>query len=172
MSLLFFYVYVLVACTDYVPTGPSFADWGVLSLSYCTSLKSFTSIFDENSFLRGSSLQCGQSLIHILSHITRDIQVVNIQFGQWPITCKCAANAIVQPEMTPFWEEFNIVLSKFDCLKRLEFWFVIQEEKVKPAWEEGIKKHLNKYIERGIVSFSSRYDLRQPKGEAEPHWPS
>ena len=62
--------------------------------------------------------------------------------------------------MTPFWEELDVTLSKFDCLKRIEFWFVIQEEKVNPTWEEGIKKHLVRYIERGMVSFSSRYDLR------------
>ena len=71
--------------------------------------------------------------------------------------------------MTPFWEEFNIVLSKFDSLRRLEFWFVIQEENVKPAWEEGIEKHLVRYIERGMVAFSSRYDLK-PKGAVEHDW--
>ena len=108
-------------------------------------------------------------MIHILSHITRNVLVVNIQFGQWPEACKDTADAIVRPEMTPFWEEFNIVLSKFDSLRRLEFWFVIQEENVKPAWEEGIEKHLVRYIERGMVAFSSRYDLK-PKGAVEHDW--
>ena len=154
---------------DRDPLVPSFADWEVLSLSQCTSLKSITLIFDERSFMLRPHIHSGESLIHILSHITRDIQIVRIQFGEWAEVCKPTADRILLPEMAPFWGEFDITLSKFDCLKRLEFWFVIQEENVKPAWEEGIKKHLNRYVKKGMVSFSSRYDLK-PKNASEQNW--
>ena len=138
---------------------PSHADWEILSLSQCTALRNVTLVLEEATFSRWASVEAGDSLLHVLSHLPKHIPTIIFQIGRWPSCCVSTAECLMKPEFAPFWEKLNVSLSKMTSLSKIEFWFVIRKEESNASWTVPVKNHLSSYFEKGLVTIGCRYDL-------------
>ena len=118
-----------------------------------------TLVLDEGSILGYLTIETGDLLMHILSHLPKNIRTIAFQIGQWPQSCASTAECLVKTGFASFWEKLDVSLSELPSLLKIEFWFVIPQNMYEDSWTDPMKKHLAKHFKKGLITCRLRYDL-------------